>query len=141
MRWILECAAETESEIEANWPMAETMERALEWLNEHGDSGVLDRHGRMVARIEPVMSDLIHIGPARQIDRADEPVLDVPGQVARIEEPEGTEIQPQHDAVAVIALVDRFRLVLGANFAGFLSAADRGDEAANVVGNILVKTT
>ena len=57
---------------------------------------------RIVAHVQAVMVHLVNIHLPDAIGRADQFALDVPGQIAAVEETERSEVQHQHDAVGVV---------------------------------------
>ncbi len=61
----------------------------------------------MVRDVHPVVRDLEQVDRADLIERADELLLDVPGQVAAVEEIERAQAEPEDDAPGVVRRVDR----------------------------------
>ena len=61
----------------------------------------------MVRDVHPVMRHLVQVDRADQVARADQRLLDVPGQVAAIEEVELAEPEADRQAPGVVGGIDR----------------------------------
>ena len=81
-------------------PVVDDHDRGREGADEDG----------VVAAVGAVVVRLVDVHRAHPVDRADEPPLDVPGEVAAVEEAEGPELEEHHHAVGVVA---RVGLLLG----------------------------
>ena len=65
----------------------------------------LDERG-VVRDRHPVVRHLVQVDRADLVGRADQRLLDVPGQVAAVEEIEPAESEPEGQAPGVVGLVD-----------------------------------
>ena len=61
----------------------------------------------MIRDVHPVMGHLVEVDRADQVARADQGLLDVPGQVAAIEEVELAEPEADRQAAGVVRGIDR----------------------------------
>ena len=72
---------------------------------------VLMQH-RIVADVQAVVRHLVDVHRADLVGRMDQLVLDVPGQVAEVEEAEVAVAEQEAEALGVVALVLGLRLVV-----------------------------